>query len=68
MYIYKRIYIYQFVRVLAEYGIIATPRTRRGIDIEAGCGQLTTGYSFLILIDIFLYLRLSGWSIWKQMG
>mmetsp|Transcript_43 Transcript_43/g.55 ORF Transcript_43/g.55 Transcript_43/m.55 type:complete len:469 (+) Transcript_43:120-1526(+) len=32
----------QFVRVLAEYGIVATPRTRRGIDIEAGCGQLTT--------------------------
>jgi len=31
----------EFVRVLErEFGISATPRVRRGIDIEAGCGQL----------------------------
>ena len=30
----------EFVRILGEYGIPATPRTRRGIDIDAGCGQL----------------------------
>jgi len=31
----------EFVRVLGvEFGISATPRVRRGIDIEAGCGQL----------------------------
>ena len=24
-----------------EFGIAATPRVRRGIDIEAGCGQLS---------------------------
>eukprot|EP01041_Mallomonas_annulata_P005278 gene5278-10561_t len=30
----------QFVRILAEYGITCTPRMRRGIDIDAGCGQL----------------------------
>jgi hypothetical protein len=30
----------EFIRVLGEYGVIATPRTRRGIDIDAGCGQL----------------------------
>jgi 23S rRNA (adenine2503-C2)-methyltransferase len=29
-----------FVAVLAEYGISATIRVRRGIDIDAGCGQL----------------------------
>uniref|UniRef100_A0A7S1DYM6 Radical SAM core domain-containing protein n=1 Tax=Hemiselmis andersenii TaxID=464988 RepID=A0A7S1DYM6_HEMAN len=29
-----------FVEVLAEYGVTATPRVRRGIDIDAGCGQL----------------------------
>ena len=29
-----------FCSILGEYGITATPRTRRGIDIEAGCGQL----------------------------
>mmetsp|Transcript_35572 Transcript_35572/g.87493 ORF Transcript_35572/g.87493 Transcript_35572/m.87493 type:complete len:458 (+) Transcript_35572:54-1427(+) len=29
-----------FVDVLAKYGITATPRVRRGIDIDAGCGQL----------------------------
>jgi 23S rRNA (adenine2503-C2)-methyltransferase len=29
-----------FCNVLGEYGISATPRTRRGIDIDAGCGQL----------------------------
>ena len=30
-----------FVRVLdKEFGITATPRVRRGIDIDAGCGQL----------------------------
>lgn len=33
----------QFVDVLErEFGISATPRMRRGIDIDAGCGQLTT--------------------------
>merc|ERR1712194_558207 len=25
-----------------EFGVSATPRMRRGIDINAGCGQLTT--------------------------
>ncbi len=31
----------EFVRVLdKEFGIKATPRVRRGIDIDAGCGQL----------------------------
>ncbi|MCB9451372.1 MAG: 23S rRNA (adenine(2503)-C(2))-methyltransferase RlmN [Anaerolineaceae bacterium] len=29
-----------FVAVLAEYGVSATVRVRRGIDIDAGCGQL----------------------------
>ncbi|CAM9477483.1 unnamed protein product [Choristocarpus tenellus] len=31
-----------FVAVLANHGVPATPRVRRGIDIDAGCGQLTT--------------------------
>ena len=30
----------EFIRILDGYGISATPRTRRGIDIDAGCGQL----------------------------
>ncbi len=30
----------KFCKILAGYGITATPRTRRGIDIDAGCGQL----------------------------
>ena len=31
----------QFVHILeSEYGVSATPRMRRGIDIDAGCGQL----------------------------
>jgi 23S rRNA (adenine2503-C2)-methyltransferase len=29
-----------FVEVLAGYGVPATVRVRRGIDIDAGCGQL----------------------------
>lgn len=29
-----------FVEVLSQYGIPATVRVRRGIDIDAGCGQL----------------------------
>lgn len=29
-----------FINVLAQYGIPATVRVRRGIDIDAGCGQL----------------------------
>jgi 23S rRNA (adenine2503-C2)-methyltransferase len=33
-----------FVEILAEYGVSATVRVRRGIDIDAGCGQLTTKY------------------------
>jgi 23S rRNA (adenine2503-C2)-methyltransferase len=32
--------IEHFVAILAEYGILATVRVRRGIDIDAGCGQL----------------------------
>jgi len=30
----------KFIAILASYGVTATPRTRRGIDIDAGCGQL----------------------------
>lgn len=30
----------RFVDVLASYGVPATVRVRRGIDIDAGCGQL----------------------------
>eukprot|EP00607_Mallomonas_marina_P006102 CAMPEP_0182432438 /NCGR_PEP_ID=MMETSP1167-20130531/56357_1 /TAXON_ID=2988 /ORGANISM="Mallomonas Sp, Strain CCMP3275" /LENGTH=393 /DNA_ID=CAMNT_0024619959 /DNA_START=89 /DNA_END=1270 /DNA_ORIENTATION=- len=30
----------RFCKILAEYGITCTPRMRRGIDIDAGCGQL----------------------------
>lgn len=34
--------VHEFVDVLSrEFGITATPRVRRGIDINAGCGQLT---------------------------
>ncbi|MBZ0276446.1 MAG: 23S rRNA (adenine(2503)-C(2))-methyltransferase RlmN [Anaerolineae bacterium] len=29
-----------FIGILAEYGVSATVRVRRGIDINAGCGQL----------------------------
>jgi len=29
-----------FIAALAEYGVTATVRVRRGIDIDAGCGQL----------------------------
>ena len=32
----------RFMAVLRSYGISATARVRRGIDIEAGCGQLKT--------------------------
>ena len=32
--------VLRFIEILAEYGVTATPRTRRGIDIVAGCGQL----------------------------
>jgi 23S rRNA (adenine2503-C2)-methyltransferase len=30
----------RFVSILAHYGVSATIRVRRGIDIDAGCGQL----------------------------
>jgi 23S rRNA (adenine2503-C2)-methyltransferase len=30
----------RFVTILGEYGVPATVRVRRGIDIDAGCGQL----------------------------
>lgn len=29
-----------FIAILGEYGVSATVRVRRGIDIDAGCGQL----------------------------
>ncbi len=32
--------IERFIAILTEYGIPATIRVRRGIDIDAGCGQL----------------------------
>ena len=31
-----------FISVLGSYGVSATPRMRRGLDIDAGCGQLAT--------------------------
>jgi 23S rRNA (adenine2503-C2)-methyltransferase len=33
-----------FIETLANYGVSATVRVRRGIDIDAGCGQLTTKF------------------------
>jgi 23S rRNA (adenine2503-C2)-methyltransferase len=33
-------HINQFAAILSDYGIPATVRVRRGIDINAGCGQL----------------------------
>jgi 23S rRNA (adenine2503-C2)-methyltransferase len=30
----------QFIEILRQYGVSATIRVRRGIDIDAGCGQL----------------------------
>ena len=30
----------RFVHTLAKHGVVATVRVRRGIDIDAGCGQL----------------------------
>jgi 23S rRNA (adenine2503-C2)-methyltransferase len=30
----------EFIETLTEYGVSATVRVRRGIDIDAGCGQL----------------------------
>ncbi|NDJ54189.1 MAG: 23S rRNA (adenine(2503)-C(2))-methyltransferase RlmN [Chloroflexi bacterium] len=32
----------EFVSILSSYGVPATVRVRRGIDINAGCGQLKT--------------------------
>ncbi|MEO1645760.1 MAG: 23S rRNA (adenine(2503)-C2)-methyltransferase, partial [Chloroflexota bacterium] len=32
--------INEFIEILDSYGISATVRVRRGIDIDAGCGQL----------------------------
>lgn len=32
--------IENFINILEEYGVTATMRVRRGIDIDAGCGQL----------------------------
>lgn len=33
-----------FITILESYGVSATVRVRRGIDIDAGCGQLTTKF------------------------
>ncbi|MEL7235248.1 MAG: 23S rRNA (adenine(2503)-C2)-methyltransferase, partial [Chloroflexota bacterium] len=33
-----------FIDILESYGVSATVRVRRGIDIDAGCGQLTTKF------------------------
>lgn len=33
-----------FIDILGGYGVSATIRVRRGIDIDAGCGQLTTKF------------------------
>lgn len=30
----------RFIQILARFGVTATPRVRRGLDIDAGCGQL----------------------------
>jgi 23S rRNA (adenine2503-C2)-methyltransferase len=32
--------IENFIKILGEYNVSATVRVRRGIDIDAGCGQL----------------------------
>jgi 23S rRNA (adenine2503-C2)-methyltransferase len=34
--------IHRFQSILAEYGLPSTVRQRRGIDVDAGCGQLRT--------------------------
>jgi adenine C2-methylase RlmN of 23S rRNA A2503 and tRNA A37 len=35
-----------FIKVLEGYGVTATPRVRRGIDIDAGCGQASHSHRF----------------------
>jgi 23S rRNA (adenine2503-C2)-methyltransferase len=37
--------IKRFARILESYGVGSTVRVRRGIDIDAGCGQLITAVS-----------------------
>lgn len=34
--------VHRFQLILAEYGLPSTVRQRRGIDVDAGCGQLRT--------------------------
>ena len=34
----------RFQAILAEYGLPSTTRQRRGLDINAGCGQLKANY------------------------
>ena len=34
----------RFIEILGRYSVPGTVRVRRGIDIDAGCGQLTTAY------------------------
>ncbi|HQE19024.1 MAG TPA: hypothetical protein PK607_10990, partial [Aggregatilineales bacterium] len=34
--------VQQFVRIVEGYGVPTTVRIRRGIDVNAGCGQLST--------------------------
>jgi hypothetical protein len=38
-----------------------------GLSVLGTAFLLFIGHLFLIITDIFLYLFLSGWSIWKHM-
>lgn len=41
----------QFCEILESYGISCTIRMRRGIDIQAGCGQLATTHKGIVDIE-----------------
>ena len=52
----QREVVAKFVETLRQFGVEATVRVRRGIDIDAGCGQLAAAWDKLELPSFFFFV------------
>jgi hypothetical protein len=59
----KAIYIAP-MKALAQEVVTKFQERLKGLRMTV---KVTIGHLFLIIIDVFLYLCLSGWSLWKYM-
>jgi hypothetical protein len=68
IYTYIYIYIYLCIHFISSFIVLLPTMILSETCKHDHLSLLFIGHLFLIIIDIFLYLCLFGWSIWKYMA